>query len=180
MQEIKIIKKEDVKFDFTDGYAETEILSDTCPGIRICKCCLKSGNTIEIETYAEEDRMQLLFFTSRSGIVRSDKKIYSIDDQAVFIPDFDREKVAVTAADKDLNFIRITGPMTEIDHRQMKNCQYILPRFVRLKESIEYTERFTVLLPEGIWGDIRWAGISGRVLILSGSIHTRRWSSGIL
>ena len=40
MQEIKIIKKEDVKFDFTDGYAETEILSDTCPGIRIFKCCL--------------------------------------------------------------------------------------------------------------------------------------------
>lgn len=143
MQEIKIIKKEDVKFDFTDGYAETEILSDTCPGIRICKCCLKSGNTIEIETYAEKDRMQLLFFTSRSGIIRSDKKIYSIDDQAVFIPDFDREKVVVTAAEKDLCFIRITGPMTEIDHRQMENCQYILPRFVRLKESIEYTERFT-------------------------------------
>ena len=109
MQEIKIIKKEDVKFDFTDGYAETEILSDTCPGIRICKCCLKSGNTIEIETYAEEDRMQLLFFTSRSGIVRSDKKIYSIDDQAVFVPDFNRERVFITAADTDLYFIRITG-----------------------------------------------------------------------
>lgn len=143
MQEIKIIKKEDIKYDFTDGFAATEILSETCPGITICKCCLKSGSTFEVETYAESDRMQLLFFTTCSGIVKSGKKIYMIDDQAVFVPDFNRERVFITAADTDLYFIRITGLMTEIDHRQMKNCQYVLPRFVRLRESIEYTERFT-------------------------------------
>lgn len=143
MQEIKIIKADEIRYDFVGGYAETEILAGTCPGIRICKCCLKAGQARDMEVYAEDEKMQLLFFTSRSGVVKSGTRIYAIDDQAVFVPDFDREKVTIIAGEEDLYFIRITGPMTEIDHRQMANCQYVLPRFVRLRESIEYTERFT-------------------------------------
>ena len=143
MQEIKIIKSEEIRYDFADGFAETEILAGTCPGIRICKCCLQAGMTKDVQVYAEDEKMQLLFFTSMSGVVKSGNKIYAIDDQAVFVPDFDRERVTIAAGEEDLYFIRITGPMTEIDHRQMQNCQYVLPRFVRLRESIEYTERFT-------------------------------------
>lgn len=143
MQEIKIIKSDEVIYEFKNGFAETEILADTCPGIKICKCRLEAGKTLEVRTYSEREKMQLLFFTSRSGMVQSGNKIYEINDQAVFIPDFDREKVRITAGEETLSFIRITGPMTEVDHRQMQNCQYVLPRFVRLRESIEYTERFT-------------------------------------
>ncbi|MGN0658988.1 MAG: cupin domain-containing protein [Emergencia sp.] len=143
MQEIKIVKAEEIGFDYADGYAETEILAGTCPGIRICKCRLQAGKEKVLEVFGEDDRMQLIFFTSRSGIVKSGNRIFAVDDQAVFIPDFDRERVVLTADDEEMQFIRITGPMTEIDHRQMKNCQYVLPRFVRLRESIEYTERFT-------------------------------------
>lgn len=143
MQEIKIVKESEVKFNYTNGYAETELLTDTCPGIRICKCRLQAGEKKELEVFGEDEKMQLLFFTTKSGIVKSDNTIYAIDDQAVFIPDFDRQKVVLIAGDEEMQFIRITGPMTEVDHRQMKNCQYALPRFVRLRESIEYTERFT-------------------------------------
>lgn len=143
MQEIKIVKANEIQYAFSDGYAETEILADTCPGIRICKCCLKAGATRDMEVYAEDEKMQIFFFTGRTGVVKSGTAIYAIDDQAVFIPDFDRETVTFIAGADDLYFIRITGPMTEIDHRQMANCRYVLPRFVRLRESIEYTERFT-------------------------------------
>ena len=141
MQEIKIVKAEEISFDTAGDYGETEILKDTCPGIRICKCRLKAGAEIELEVYGEDDKMH--FFTGGSGVLRSGNKIYSVDDQAVFIPDFDREPVILTAGEEEMRLIRITGPMTEVDHRQMKNCQYVLPRFVRLRESIEYTERFT-------------------------------------
>lgn len=143
MQKIKIIKAGDISFDYENGYAQTEILARTCPGIHIYKCRLQAGCTKDIEVYDEDDKMQLLFFTTKSGILRSGDKVYSVDDQAVFIPDFDRERVQITAAEEEMQFIRIIGPMTEVDHRQMKNCQYVLPRFVRLRESIEYTERFT-------------------------------------
>ena len=87
--------------------------------------------------------MQLLFFTSRNGILQYGNRIFSIDEQAVFIPDFDRESITVLGGEKGLSFIRIIGPMTDIDHRQMENCQYVLPRFVKLSDSVEYTERFT-------------------------------------
>ena len=143
MQKIKIVKADDIEFNYVNGFAETEILADTCPGIKICKCRLQPGVEKELEVYGEDEKMQLIFFTSKSGIIKSGNKIFHIDDQAVFIPDFDREKVVLLADDREIQFIRITGPMTEIDHRQMKNCQYVLPRFVRLRESIEYTERFT-------------------------------------
>ena len=93
MQEIKIVKASEILFEYKDGYAETEILANTCPGIRICKCRLQAGVEKELEVYGENDKMQLLFFTTKSGVLKSGHKIYSIDDQAVFIPDFDREKV---------------------------------------------------------------------------------------
>ena len=140
---IRIIKASEIGYAFTDGFAETEILKDTCPGIRICKCRLQAGRTLQVETYSEEEKMQLFFFTTPSGIVRSGSRFFPIDDQAVFVPDFDREEVLITAGEEELAFIRITGPMIDVDHRQMANCQYVLPRFVRLRDSIEYTERFT-------------------------------------
>ena len=143
MQEIQIIKNAEIGYAFIDGFAETEILENTCPGIKIYKCILKAGRSYRPEVYGKNDKMQLLFFTGKSGIVKSGTKIYDIDDQAVFIPDFDKEQVEITAGDTDLSFIKIIGTMTEVDHRQMAQCQYVLPRFVRLKESIEYTERFT-------------------------------------
>lgn len=143
MQEIKIVKAREIKFEYADGYAETEILAGTCPGIKICKCKLQAGKEKKLEVFGEDEKMQLLFFTTKSGVLKSGNTIYEIDDQAVFIPDFDRQDVVLIAGDEEVQFIRITGPMTEVDHRQMKNCQYVLPRFVRLRESIEYTERFT-------------------------------------
>lgn len=143
MQEIRIVKGADIPFDYENGYAQTEILADTCPGIRIFKCRLQPGTTIDLETFSRQDRMQLLFFTGSDGILQYGRRTFRIDEQAVFVPDFDRESMSILAGEKPLEFIRITGPMTEVDHRQMANCQYVLPRFVKLSDSIEYTERFT-------------------------------------
>ena len=61
----------------------------------------------------------------------------------MFIPDFDRESIRVTAGDEDLQFIHIVGLMNETDRRQMQHCQYVLPRFVKFSQVIQYTERFT-------------------------------------
>lgn len=143
MSEIKIVRGNELTYNFEDGIYKAPILEGTCPGIEITKCRLEAGKCIELKTFGYDERMQLVFFLTKSGYVRSDNKIYELDDQAVFTPDFDKEKVTIVAGEEDLYFITITGPMTEVDHRQMANCQYVLPRFVRLRESIEYTERFT-------------------------------------
>lgn len=143
MSGIKIVRSDELEYTLVDGLYQAQILDGTCPGIEIRKCKLESGSIHELKTYSYEEKMQLVFFLTKSGYVKSGNKIYQLDDQAVFTPDFDREKVTIAAGEEDLYFITITGPMTEVDYRQMNNCQYVLPRFVRLRESIEYTERFT-------------------------------------
>lgn len=142
MQEIKITKAEELLYTYKDGFAQAEI-PGACPGIRITSCRLEAGRTQMLSTFSKEDKMQILFFTTTGGFIRYGTAVYEIDDRAVFIPDFDKAELSVTSGENELCFYRITGPMTDVDHRQMNHCRYVLPRFVRLRESIEYTEGFT-------------------------------------
>ena len=107
------------------------------------KCTLKAGFSRGFKTYSLEERMQIFTFASGLGIIKAGKKIFPIDEQSVFIPDFDQDKLEITAGDTDIEFIHITGTMNDTDRRQMSHCQYVLPRFVRFSEAIQYTERFT-------------------------------------
>lgn len=140
---VQLFKKEEIRQEFQDGLSRQLILKDTCPGIEIHRCTLQAGRTWEPELFAREERMQIFFFTTATGYVETTAEAYSLTDKAVFVPDFDRDRIVIHAGAQDLNFYHITGPMTEVDHRQMKKCQTVLPRFRRLCDSWEYTERFT-------------------------------------
>ena len=140
---ISIFKNEDRREEFADGYSASRILAETCPEVSLELCTLKSGCSREFSVYSADEKMQIFVFTAGNGMLRAGKKIFVIDEQSVFIPDFDRDQLQLTAGDQDLAFIHIVGPMNDTDRRQMANCQYVLPRFVRFSESILYTERFT-------------------------------------
>lgn len=142
-QKIRILNGEEILIDRHDGYGEAEILAGTCPGITLKKCVLEPGCTIRPAVYGREERMQMFFFTAPSGFLRSGKRLYAIDEQAVFTPDFDREELELTSGETELEYIHIMGEMIDVDLRQMDHCQYVLPRMVKLNDSIEYTERFT-------------------------------------
>lgn len=143
MSNISIFKNENLKKDFADGFCAVRILEETCPEVSLELCTLKAGAAKDFETYSFEDRMQIFTFTSGNGMVKAGKKIFVIDEQSVFIPDFDRDRLQITAGDEDMEFIHIVGPMNDTDRRQMNHCQYVLPRFVKFSEAIQYTERFT-------------------------------------
>lgn len=143
MSNISIFKNENLKKDFADGFCAVRILEETCPEVSLELCTLKAGAAKDFETYSFEDRMQIFTFTSGNGMVKTGKKIFVIDEQSVFIPDFDRDRLQITAGDEDMEFIHIVGPMNDTDRRQMNHCQYVLPRFVKFSEAIQYTERFT-------------------------------------
>ena len=143
MDEITIFKKESLIKEFKEGYSEETILAETCSEVSLRLCTLKSGNTKELEVYSTDDKMQILAFTAGTGYLQYGKKLYGIEESGVFIPDFDRESILLRAGEEDLEFIRIVGKMNDTDRRQMQNCQYVLPRYVKFSESIQYTERFT-------------------------------------
>ncbi|EOS70932.1 hypothetical protein C818_00940 [Lachnospiraceae bacterium MD308] len=143
MSNISILKKESLKRVFSNGFSAVRILEETCPEVSLELCTLKAGFSRGFKTYSLEERMQIFTFASGLGIIKAGKKIFPIDEQSVFIPDFDQDKLEITAGDTDIEFIHITGTMNDTDRRQMSHCQYVLPRFVRFSEAIQYTERFT-------------------------------------
>jgi len=140
---LQIVKEEEIKQEFVNGLARQMILEGTCPGIEIHKCTLNAGQKWEPELYSFDKKMQIFFFIIPTGFVETTKEAFNLTDKAVFVPDFDRDKVVIHAGERNLEFYHITGPMTEVDKRQMHKCHMILPRFRRLCDSWQYTERFT-------------------------------------
>ena len=143
MSNISIFKHEDLKPVFCKGFSSHRILEDTCPDVSLYLCTLEAGMSKEFSVYSREKNMQIFAFTEGNGMIRWGTKIFVIDEQSVFIPDFDNNNLVITAGETDLHFIHILGSMNDTDRRQMERCQYVLPRFVRFSESIQYTERFT-------------------------------------
>ena len=143
MSNISILKKESLKRVFSNGFSAVRILEETCPEVSLELCTLKAGFSRGFKTYSLEERMQIFTFASGLGIIKAGKKIFPIDEQSVFIPDFDQDKLEITAGDTDIEFIHITGTMNDTDRRQISHCQCVLTRFVRFSEAIQYTERFT-------------------------------------
>ncbi len=143
MKQVSIFKKENLQRTFENGFSLERILVETCPDVSLNLCLLKAGASKEFDVYSRENKMQIFAFVAGNGMVQSGKSIFAIDEKSVFIPDFDKERVIVTAGDQDLEFIHIVGPMNETDRRQMEHCQYVLPRFVKFSNVIQYTERFT-------------------------------------
>ena len=151
MSGIAIYDSSMIRYEYENGLARQRILAETSPDIDLVMGALQAGCTWDPEIFSEEDKMQIFVFTGGCGIVRSGNRIFSIDEQSVFIPDFDREEVQICAGEEELRFIHIVGPMIDVDRRQMKHCHYILPRFVRFSESIRYTERFTQESGAKVW-----------------------------
>lgn len=143
MNKISIFKSEQLEEHFDCGYSASRILAETCPDVELNLCTLKAGTEKTFAAYSAADKMQIFTFTGGNGVVQAGKRIFIIDEQSVFIPDFDRDEIKLIAGDADLKFIHIVGPMNDTDRRQMNNCQYVLPRFVKFSQAIQYTERFT-------------------------------------
>lgn len=143
MSKISIFNHEELKHSFQEGFSVSRILAETCPDVDLNLCTLQEGHQRSFPVYSRMDKMQIFVFTAGCGMVQSGSQLFAIDEQSVFIPDFDREELVITAGDADLEMIHIVGPMNDTDRRQMDHCQYVLPRFVRFSEAIQYTERFT-------------------------------------
>lgn len=143
MNQITIFKREELQQSFENGYSASRILEETCPDVSLQLCTLKAGVKRTFETFSRQEKMQIFVFTAGEGAVLCGTGIFVIDEQSVFIPDFDQDTLELAAGEQDLEFIHIVGTMNDTDRRQMDHCQYVLPRFVKFSQAIQYTERFT-------------------------------------
>lgn len=151
MSEVTIYDSSNLKTEFRDGLSRQRVLAETAPDIALEICVLKAESSWTPAVYSDMEKMQIFVFTGGTGIVTAGTRVFCIDEQSVFIPDFEKDVIRIFAGEDDLKMIRITGPMIEVDRRQMRNCRYVLPRFVRFSETIRYTERFTQESGAKVW-----------------------------
>ena len=151
MSGVAIFDHKDLKREYEKGLSRQRVLAETAPEISLEVCSLLPGETWFPEIYSKYEKMQIFVFTTTGGMIHVGNQFFAIDDQSVFIPDFDQDKIEIRAGEDELCFLHIQGPMIDVDRRQMLHCQYVLPRFVRFSDSILYTERFTQESGSRIW-----------------------------
>ena len=80
MNQICIFKNDCLEHKYCEGYSAKRILEETCPDVSLEMCILKAGHSRKFEVYSRLDKMQIFTFTAGTGTVKSNNKIYFIDD----------------------------------------------------------------------------------------------------
>lgn len=143
MSKIDYMKSADLEKNFVNGLSRSELLPDTFDEVKIYKCALKAGEVFDVKLYSQTDKMQLFFFLNAGGYIALPKQAFNITGKAVFVPNFDKEKVEFHAGNEDLEFLHFIGEISEYDKMRLGNIHIVLPRFRLLDDAWEYTEGFT-------------------------------------
>ena len=108
----------------------------------------------------------MFFFTNQTGFIESESQIWKIE-QAVFVPDYDRETITIHAGKDDLHFLHNVGELNDYDRETMKRWCIKLPRFRKFEQCVQYMEGFT--------GDVG-SNVTSRLLVEGRGCG--RWSMG--
>ena len=126
-----------------NGLSRVEILPGACTEMKAFKCVLKAGKSWQPELYAYKDKTQFFAFVTATGYVTTESAAYNITGPANFVPNYDAEKFAIYAGEKDLEFYQFVGLMNQYDIDRMDYIHIELPRFRLFKDAWRYTEGFT-------------------------------------
>lgn len=134
---IAIVKKEEMKAIYNDGFAKMELLPGSFQGVKNYKCWLQEKCKISPETYS--DKNVIYCFTSGTGYITTEKWARNIEELSFFIPDFDNGEFTIYAT-SDLEFLCLTLDMDEKDKQHHDACHTTLPLFIPFSECREYTQ----------------------------------------
>ena len=116
-----VVKKDEVKYSFINGCAETEVLSGALDFIKSYKGIIKEGSNLEGKS---RDRViSTYIFTSGKGYVLTKKKAYNIEELSFFFTSMTEDYVihAVT----DLEYTKFDLFLSDYDvEKNDDNVQY--------------------------------------------------------
>ena len=113
MGAIRLLKGETIVPSFDEnGLSRVPLMPDANEEAKLFECALQKGKTWQPPLYGAGEKIQMFFFTAGSGYVTTETRAWNIA-QGVFIPDYDREKVAIHAGTDlglaDRRMFRIPG-----------------------------------------------------------------------
>ena len=147
MSLVKVSRLKDVVFEYdNNGLARTPILTGECKDCEIERVSLKPGCDWTPDLYKLEEHNQVFLFMDGEGYVRTPREVFNIDEQAVFVPEFDKEQFTIHCSPKSKKPLMIMHAVSEIndyDLNCLRNARMALPRFRRLSEAWLYKEHNT-------------------------------------
>jgi len=143
MANVQIMRKEEVKREFVNGLSRRLMLEGSHTDAKIYRCTLKAGECWEPSIYTIDNKIQMFFFINCSGYVATKNRAWNITEQAVFVPNFDKERFWIEAGEKNLEFLHLVGTMNAYDVENYIDYHIITPRFKTYSEGVQYTESFT-------------------------------------
>ncbi len=142
MEAVKIAREKDIEYVYDEnGLARIPVLQGEYEGAAFERIGLKAGSVWKPEGYRFGDKMQFFIFSRGTGYITTPEKAYNIDEISIFIPRFDEETFAVTAA-SNLYMLHIIAEFADYDRRYMAERRITLPRFRKTSEAWTYWENF--------------------------------------
>lgn len=143
MSKIRLLKGGSIQPAFDkNGLSHQPMMENANAEAKLYECVLKAGCTWQPELFPFRKKIQMFFFTNETGYIQSETQVWKIE-QAVFVPDYDREAITIHAGKEDLHFLHIVGDLNDYDRATMERWCIKLPRYRNFHQCVQYTEGFT-------------------------------------
>lgn len=133
---IAYVKKEDLKLNFVNGFAMTEMLAGAYdyPPVRNFRGVIKAGCEATPEIF--ENCLQVICLTDGRGYVTTEDKVWTVDELSFFTPNFNTPYTIHALT--EMTFTMFVIEMWEKDWKVYNHSYLVLPFFRRVSDSEEY------------------------------------------
>jgi mannose-6-phosphate isomerase-like protein (cupin superfamily) len=139
MSVIKVAKRAEMNMEFSNGFACYEMLPGCHPDVISYKCVLKAGSRVDPEMFSETEKSQVFFFTKGVGYVGTEDGAFNFDEEAVFVPLFNKKKFYFYAV-TDVEYVELQTTLTSKDIEEMREYRMSLPSFRLLTNCDRYVD----------------------------------------
>ena len=141
---VKVSKEKDIKYIYDEnGVAKVPILTGECSECKFDRIAINPGCDWTPEIFRLEEHNQIILIMDGEGYIRTPRRVYNIDEQAVFVPEFDKEAFTIHCSpksDKPMKLLRAVSEIHQFDLDCLRNARMTLPRYRKLSEAWHYKE----------------------------------------
>ena len=129
------VRKEDIKLNFVNGSAETEVIEGALPFIHSYRGVLQQGHSITPEVRSRV--LSTYIITAGTGMIITEKKAYNIEELSFFFASLD-EPFTMKAV-TDIEYTKFDLTLSDYDMKCYDQTHLVLPLFRKESDCLVYT-----------------------------------------
>ena len=130
------VRKEDIKLNFVNGSAETEVIEGALPFIHSYRGVLQQGHSITPEVRSRV--LSTYIITAGTGMIITEKKAYNIEELSFFFASLD-EPFTMKAV-TDIEYTKFALTLSDYDMKCYDQTHLVLPLFRKESDCLVYTQ----------------------------------------